>query len=247
MLDPVPTFESPFARTPVRATFAASGHGWTMPGPATVSVPLRFIAAGSPLPPGTRLEKLAETFAAAVLDQPTVNSQLAAAQAALDATNAKAGGARTQLQAEAITEYVNGMSMADLAAPAAGGDPLLKAQYARTLAATETDALDGMRAVALELMERQAALSAAQKAAATTAAVKQDQVDAAKAQSDLQSTLGRSKVTSSSWWRNNRRPRNGPPAGCAGGCLPAHQGCWPDFSTCHSFPGCALPSSPPKD
>jgi cell wall-associated NlpC family hydrolase len=143
---------------------------------------------------GTRLETLAEKYDGAVLDEAKVTTQLAAAQAALDATNARAGGARTQLQAQAVTEYVNGMSMADLAAQAAGGDPLLKAQYARTLASTETDALDAMRAMALELKERQAALSAAQKAAATSiAAVKQNQLDAAKAESDLQSTLGQVK------------------------------------------------------
>lgn len=141
---------------------------------------------------GAKLEQLSERYNAAVLKQASVRDQLAKAQATLDATLAKAAGARSQLRAQAVSQYVNGSSFTSLAtAGGDGGDPLLKREYAETMASTQADALDGMRAASLDLKDKQAALLESQKAAdAAVASVNQAKADALKAQSDLQSTLG---------------------------------------------------------
>jgi peptidoglycan DL-endopeptidase CwlO len=148
---------------------------------------------------GRREAALSEQYDKAVLNTQTTADQVQQAAKAVAAAQSSASQARGYLQANAIDAYVNGGTLAVVASrssgPVAAADGgVLRDEYVRSLAGTQSDALDGYRSAAVQEQEAEARLQVAQKAAQKA----QASVDAARsatiaAQNQLEGTLAQVK------------------------------------------------------
>ena len=147
---------------------------------------------------GRKEAALAEQYNAAVIQAQSTAAKVRQQEAAMATANAAATKARGALQADAVSAYVHGGTLASLAsrnggvAQADGG--LLAAQYVNTLAATQVDNMDAFHNAAAQANEAAALLKVAQqqqqKAANATNAARNATV---AAEQQLQSTLGQVK------------------------------------------------------
>ena len=141
---------------------------------------------------GERVSVLAEQVDQARLKADSVNAQLAKAQADMAATDAKAAAVTAALRDQAIDSYVRAGTQTTVRT--SGVDPAVEHAYVAALSSNQTDALDQMRQVRLQLNEQQAQLNTAKKAANDSlAAVRNAQKAAEKAVADNQAALGKVK------------------------------------------------------
>jgi peptidoglycan DL-endopeptidase CwlO len=148
---------------------------------------------------GRREAALSEQYDKAVLNTQTTADQVQQATQAVAAAQGSASQARGYLQANAIDAYINGGSLAVVASrsssPIAAADGgVLRDEYVKSLAGTQSDALDGYRSAALLQQEAEARLQAAEKAAEKAqAAVSSAKSATIAAQNQLQATLAQVK------------------------------------------------------
>ena len=108
------------------------------------------------------------------------------------ATDAKAASVRSVLRDQAINTYVRSGTAPTIRTGIA--DPSVEHAYIAAISSTQTDALDQMRAIRLQLGEQQAQLNTAKKAASDALAqVRASQSAAEKAVADEQAALGKVK------------------------------------------------------
>jgi cell wall-associated NlpC family hydrolase len=148
---------------------------------------------------GRREAALSEQYDKAVLATETTATQVQQATQAVAAAQSSASQARNFLQANAIDAYVNGGSLAVVAAraggPVAAADGgVLRDEYVKSLAGTQSDALDSYRSAAVQEQEAQARLQTAEKAAQKAqAGVNSAKVATIAAQNQLVATLAQVK------------------------------------------------------
>ncbi len=148
---------------------------------------------------GRREAALSEQYDKAVLNTQTTADQVQQAAKAVAAAQGSASQARGYLQANAVDAYVNGGSLAVVASrssgPVAAADGgVLRDEYVRSLAGTQSDALDGYRSAAVQEQEAETRLQAAEKAAQKAqAAVDTARSATVAAQNQLQGTLAQVK------------------------------------------------------
>jgi cell wall-associated NlpC family hydrolase len=148
---------------------------------------------------GNKEAALSEQYDKAVLDAQTASTKVQ--QASIQASNAETSAARARsvLTANAITAYVNGGTLAQLASRsthpmAAAENIVLRGEYVHSLAGTQADALDGFRNAAFVARAAQAGLQAAHRQAQKSLADLDNARNATIAsQRKLEATLGQVK------------------------------------------------------
>jgi cell wall-associated NlpC family hydrolase len=148
---------------------------------------------------GRREAALSEQYDKAVLATQATAAQVQQATQAVASAQSSASQARNFLQANAIDAYVNGGSLAVVAAraggPVAAADGgVLRDEYVKSLAGTQSDALDSYRSAAVQEQEAQARLQSAEKAAQKAqAGVDSAKVATISAHNQLVATLAQVK------------------------------------------------------
>jgi cell wall-associated NlpC family hydrolase len=128
---------------------------------------------------GNKEAALSEQYDKAILGTQTTGAQVQQAQAALATAQANASRVRGALQAEAVDSYMHGGTLAAVASrngPTGVTNTVLRGVYVKTLAGSQTDALDAFRLAAAQENEAKDALIEAQLAQNQSLA----QVDAAR-------------------------------------------------------------------
>jgi peptidoglycan DL-endopeptidase CwlO len=128
---------------------------------------------------GNKEAALSEQYDKAVLGTQTSGEQVKQAQVALSFAETNANRVRGALQTEAVDSYMHGGSLAAVASrngPTGVNDAVLRGVYVKTLAGTQSDALDAFRLAAAQENEAKNALLEAQLAQNQSLA----QVDAAR-------------------------------------------------------------------
>ncbi|MDQ1396733.1 MAG: peptidoglycan DL-endopeptidase CwlO, partial [Acidimicrobiaceae bacterium] len=142
---------------------------------------------------GQRVEILAEQVNAARLRADDVNAKLAKAEADMAATNAKADSVKGLLREHAIDSYVRA-GQAHAITTSSGIDPSVQNGYVSSITSSQSDALDQMRMVTLQLGEERGRLTAAKKQAADALAqVQSNQTEASKAVAAEEAALAKVK------------------------------------------------------
>ena len=148
---------------------------------------------------GRREAALSEQYDKAVLNTQATAAQVDQASKAVAAAQGSASQARGYLRANAIDAYVNGGNLAVVASrsggPVAAADGgVLRDEYVKSLAGTQSDALDGYRSAAVQQQEAEARLQAAEKAAQKAqAGVSSAKAATIAAQTQLEGTLSQVK------------------------------------------------------
>jgi cell wall-associated NlpC family hydrolase len=118
---------------------------------------------------GNKEEALSEQYDKAVLDAHTTAAQVQQASAAVEAAQTNAAKAQRHLRSDAVDAYVHGGTLAQMASradnPAAVNSAVLRGEYVKNLAATQSDALDAYRSAILTAKEAEASLRAAHQQA----------------------------------------------------------------------------------
>jgi cell wall-associated NlpC family hydrolase len=137
---------------------------------------------------GQSVSVLAEQVDGGRLRADSTAADAAAAERDLAKAEAQAAGAKARLATEAVDTYVQGgIDLGASPIRAGDGDPLRRRQYAMTLQAKRSDALDEARAQASIVREKRDRLNQARQEATTAIAdVEQAQKDAEAASAKLQ-------------------------------------------------------------
>jgi cell wall-associated NlpC family hydrolase len=148
---------------------------------------------------GIKEAALSEQYDKAVLDAQSTSAKVQQTAQQVSEAEKNAARARAYLTADAVTAYVNGGTLAQLASrsknPMAAIDGgVLRGEYVQSLAGTQADALDTYRSAAVLAREAEAQLQAAQKQAQkAVAAVDSARTATIAAQRQLEGSLGQVK------------------------------------------------------
>jgi cell wall-associated NlpC family hydrolase len=141
---------------------------------------------------GRSVSVLAEEIDGGRLRADDLAAEVAAAERDLAKAEAAASAAKSRLAGEAVDTYIKGgMELGSTPMGANDGDPLRRRQYAMTLQAKRTDALDAAKAQASIVREKRDRLEQAKEQAQNAvAAVEQAQRQAEEAAARLEATQG---------------------------------------------------------
>ena len=119
---------------------------------------------------GAKEAALSEQYDKAVLDVQTAKDNIARSAAQATKADADAARARALLRDDSLDAYIHGGNSAAMAAGAVDAQAtILRAEYAQTLASTQSDHLDGFRTAAAQAKTAAAALESSRRQAAATA------------------------------------------------------------------------------